>query len=145
VIQGMSMTCPDGWHDKSMLILSAEAAGRSGVTPNMVVTRDVPPANLPDEPQARLNALIDRQVAQMAEQLAGFAEVSRRVSARGDGAVAELKVDWHNSQARLTQSITYVQDGPAGLVIATATAGRDEFAEHEPRFRDMLKSFRIDG
>ena len=79
----------------------------------------------------------------MAEQLAGFEEVSRRVDARSDGTVAEVKVDWHNAQAKLTQSITFVQDGPERLVIATATAGRGELDDAEPTFRDMLKSFRI--
>lgn len=137
------MTCPPDWLDKSMLILSDAKPGASGVTPNMVVTRDAPPKDLPADPRARMNTLIDAQVARMAEQLAGFEEVSRRVDARGDGATAELKVDWHNAQAKLTQSITFVDDGKDGLVIATATAGRGEFAEAEPLFREMLKSFRI--
>ena len=126
-----------------MLILSAAAPGESGVTPNMVVTRDVPPTDLPADPQARMNALIDRQVARMAEQLAGFEEVLRRVEARSDGAIAEVKVDWHNAQAKLTQSLTFVEQGEGGMVIATATAGRGDFADAEPIFRDMLKSFRI--
>ena len=126
-----------------MLILSAAAPGASGVTPNMVVTRDVPPTDLPADPQARMNALIDRQVARMAEQLAGFEEVLRRVEARSDGAIAEVKVDWHNAQAKLTQSLTFVEQGEGGMVIATATAGRGDFADAEPIFRDMLKSFRI--
>jgi hypothetical protein len=139
----MSMDCPGGWRDKSMLVLSASEAGASGVTPNMVVMRDVPPKDLPTDPQARMNTLIDRQVAQMAEQLAGFQEVSRRVDARGASVLAEVKVDWHNAQAKLTQSVTFVQDGDDGLVIATATAGRGEFDDAEPTFREMLKSFRI--
>lgn len=143
MVQGMSMTVPPDWRDKSMLILSAAGPGASGVTPNMVVTRDMQPKDLPADPQRRMNALIDRQVAQMAEQLAGFVEVSRRVDARGGGAMAEVKVDWHNAQAKLTQSVTFVEDGPDGLVIATATAGRGEFADAEPTFREMLKTFRV--
>lgn len=126
-----------------MLILSAPVPGASGVTPNMVVTRDVPPRDLPTEPQARINALIDRQVARMAEQLAGFEEVSRRIEARGTGTIAEVKVDWHNAQAKLTQSLTFVEEGRDGMVIATATASRGEFADAEPIFREMLKSFRL--
>jgi hypothetical protein len=126
-----------------MVILSAPGPGVSGVTANMVVTRDRIAPDLPTDPQARMNALIDRQVANMAEQLAGFEEVFRRVDARGGGAMAEVRVDWHNAQARLTQGITFVEDGADGLVIATATAGRGEFADAEPIFRDMLKSFRI--
>ena len=75
-----------------MLILSAPAPGASGVTANMVVTRDTPPDDLPADPRARMEALIDRQVAQMAERLAGFAEVSRRIEPRDIGATAELTV-----------------------------------------------------
>ena len=126
-----------------MLVLSAARAGASGVTPNMVVTRDVLPDDLPHDAQARMNALIDRQVAEMVERLAGFQEISRRVDARGEAGMAEVKVDWHNAQAKLTQSITFVRDGRDGLMIATATAGQGEFADLEPMFREMLKSFRV--
>jgi hypothetical protein len=140
----MSMTCPPGWQDKSMLILSAPGPGASGVTANMVVTQAVPPADLPADPQARLNAMLDRQVAQMAEQLAGFREIERRVDAQRDHALAELRVDWHNAQARLTQKLTFVGDAAGGFIVATATAGRGEFDAAEQLFRDMLKSFRID-
>lgn len=143
MLQDMSMDCPDGWQDRSMLILSAPAPGPSGVTPNMVVTRDPLPKDLPADPEQRMAALIDGHVAQMAEQLAGFAEVSRRVEMRNGTAFAELRVDWHNAQARLSQSLTFVDDGPERVVVATATAGRGEYADAEPRFRAMLKSFRI--
>ena len=143
MLQRMSMTCPPGWQDKSMLILSAPNPGESGVTPNMVVTQLPPPTDLPADPQARMNALLDRQVAEMAEQLAGFREVSRRVDAQDDRAMAELKVDWHNAQAKLTQNLTFVRDAEGGFIVATATAGRGEFAEADPLFRDMLKSFRL--
>lgn len=143
MLQGMSMDCPSDWRDKSMLVFSAAGPDGSGVTPNIVVIRDVPPKDLPADPQARMNALVDRQVAQMAEQLAGFEEVSRHVQARGDAVMAEVKVNWHNAQAKLTQSVTFVEDQQDGLVIATATAGRNEFDDAEPTFRNMLKSFRI--
>lgn len=38
--QGMKIACPEGWRDKSMLILNADQPGPSGVTPNIVVTRE---------------------------------------------------------------------------------------------------------
>lgn len=126
-----------------MLVLSATVAGASGVTPNMVVMRDVLPPDLPHDPQVRMNALIDRQIAQMAEQLAGFREVSRLVEAGEDARMAEVKVNWHNAQAKITQRITFVRDGSEALMIATATAGQGEFGEVEPIFSDMLKSFRL--
>ncbi len=127
-----------------MLILSAPGPAASGVTANMVVTQATPCADLPTDPQARLNTMLDRQVAQMAEQLAGFQEIERRVDAKGDHALAELRVNWHNAQARLTQKLTFVGDAQGGFIVATATTGRGEFDAAEPLFRDMLKSFRID-
>lgn len=136
------MACPPDWQDKSMLILSAAAAGASGVTPNMVVMRDVLPPDLPHEPLACMTALIDRQVAQMVEQLAGFREISRRVEGP-DARMAEVKVNWHNAQAKITQGVTFVRDGADALMIATATAGQSEYEDAEPTFRGMLKSFRI--
>ena len=126
-----------------MLVLSAAVADASGVTPNMVVMRDILPPDLPHDPQARMNTLVDRQVAQMTEQLAGFQEVSRLVEAGEDARMAEVKVNWHNAQAKITQRITFVRDGTDALIIATATAGQGEFEDVEPIFRDMLKSFRL--
>ena len=143
MIQGMRMNCPEGWQDKSMLILSASDAGASGVRANMVVTRDAMPTDLPADPQARMAALLDRQVAQMSDQLAGFAEVSRRVVVGSGRSTAEVKVDWRSGSSALTQSVTFVDAGEDGLMIATATAGRGEFADAEPEFRRMLQSFRI--
>lgn len=142
--QGMKMTCPPDWQDKSMLILSAGKAGNSGVVPNMVVTRDRMPPDLPADPTARMAALVDRQVAEMREKLAGLVEVSRRYRSDGGAPTAELKVDWKSAQAELTQSLTFVDTGDDGLMIATATTGRGEFADAEPTFREMLRSFRLD-
>jgi hypothetical protein len=143
VIQGMQIDCPPGWRDKSMLILSAGQAGASGVTPNIVVTREQLPPDLPKPPDQRMNMLLDRQVDQMRNQLAGFVEVSRRLNVDAGHPSAELKVDWTSVQAALTQSVTFVDAGDDGLMVATATAGRGEFAESEPVFREMLKSFRL--
>ena len=126
-----------------MLILSADSPGASGVIPNIVVTRDRMPTDLPSAPQERMNALLDRQVAQMRSQLAGFAEISRRLVANSVHPTAELKVNWDSAQAALTQSLTFVDRGVQGLIVATSTAGRGEFAELEPTFRETLQSFRL--
>jgi len=134
------MTCPEGWRDASMLILKGDRAGDSGVTPNLVVTRDRVPDDLPADARARMDALMDRQVKQMKEQLAGFALVSRRYDEeRGSG---EVKVDWESSGTPLTQGLTFVEAEGGVLMIATATAGRGEYGEHEGAFREMLGSFR---
>ncbi|MDQ1077827.1 hypothetical protein QE401_000353 [Pseudoroseomonas cervicalis] len=143
MIQGMQMDCPPGWQDRSMLILSAAQPGGSGVTPNMVVTQDRLPPDLPEAPEERMAALLDRQVAQMRGQLANFAEISRRILAGSRRPTAELRVDWSSPQALLTQWVTFVDAGEGRLLVATGTAGRADFAAAEPVFREMLRSFRL--
>lgn len=143
MIQGMTMACPPGWLDKSMLIMRAEAPGESGTTPNIVVTRDRMPTDLPAAPTERMHALLDRQVAEMKTKLAGFVEISRAVGGAEPTIRGELKVGWTSGEADLTQSLTFVDAGDGDLLVATGTAGRSDFADAEPRFNAMLQSFKI--
>lgn len=39
-VQGIEIACPEGWVDRSMLVLTAPP-GASGIAANLVVTRDV--------------------------------------------------------------------------------------------------------
>ncbi len=143
MVQNMTMTCPDGWSDASMLILRADAPGSSGVIPNLVVTRDRLPGDLPDDPTERMTHLIDRQVAEMRPKLAGFAEVLRWISGDTAPPVGEVKVDWTSGATELTQALRLVDGGDGMLLIATATAGRSDFAAVEDQFKAMLGSFRL--
>ena len=142
-VQAMTIACPDGWHDKSMLIVAAAAPGASGIAPNMVVTREACPDDLPADPVAGLAAFVDRQLAQMRTSLPGFAEVARHYDERGGSATAELRIDWTADDVPITQWINFVRTADA-VLIATATAGRHDFAEVEPAFVAMLQSYRID-
>ncbi len=143
MVQNMTMTCPPGWRDTSMLILRAEAAGASGIAANLVVTRDVLPPDLPTAPAERMTALIDRQVAEMKPRLAGFAEVSRQVSGTVPPLVGEIRIDWTSGQSDLRQGLTLVDNGDGNLLIATATAARGEYPAHEPQFAAMLQTFKL--
>lgn len=76
-VQRMRIACPEGWSDKSMLILNADTPGATGVTPNIVVTRETSLEDLPVERPARLEAFVERQLEQMGVALSGFVVVSR--------------------------------------------------------------------
>ena len=142
VIQGMTIVCPQGWVDKSMLVLSAERAGSTGVTPNLVITRETAPDDLPPDPAARLEAFVDRQLDRMRGALAGLTEVARR---RAIFALspAELRIDWMSDDIPITQWITYANLDESTLMIATATAGRNDFEDLELAFRSMLQDFSL--
>ena len=139
--QGMVIACPPGWHDKSMLIINADTPGPSGVSATIVVTRDTAIADLPIERAARLEAFVERQLEHMDAALAGLVVVTR-VHATDVQWTAELTIEWQADGIPLTQWITYADTGDA-ILMATATAGRADFAAAEPLFRPILKTVRL--
>ncbi|WP_218030235.1 DcrB-related protein [Acetobacter nitrogenifigens] len=141
-LQGMTITCPEGWRDASMLIVSASAPSPSGLTPNLVITRETLSDSLPEDRIERLHEFVDRQIDQMETALADFREVSlrRATSAR---LTVELTIAWTSGGVPVTQSITYAYAGEKTVVISTATASQDHFSEIEPQFTKILQSFRI--
>ena len=141
-VQGMTMACPDGWLDKSMLVLSAAKPGASGVSPNFVVTRELMPEDLRALAEDALAAFVERQIAQMRTTLPGPVSIARRQAADAS-ALPELRIDWTADSIPLTQWIGYNQASDGTVVIATGTAGRTDFAAVEPVFHAMLRSFRM--
>lgn len=140
MIQRMTMACPPDWQDKSMLILTATTPGQSGVSPNMVVTRDALPEG-PTDAASRLEMFVEQQLELMRAQLTELEPPSRR-SATASNATAEIKINWVSQGIPVTQWINYAVFNEAEITIASATAGRDDFADAEPMFRTMLQSFR---
>ncbi|SFO46503.1 DcrB-related protein [Sphingomonas sp. OK281] len=141
-VQGMTMACPDGWLDKSMLVLSATRPGASGVSPNFVVTREPMPEDLRALAEDALDAFVERQIAQMRTTLPSPVSVARRQAAEASG-LPELRVDWTADGIPLTQWIGYNQIDNGTVMIATGTAGKADFSAVEPVFHAMLRSFRI--
>ena len=142
-VQGMTIACPEGWRDASMLILSAEKPGSTGVTPNLVITREPASDELPADPVERLEEFVERQLDAMRLSLSGLTEVARR-NATATRPSAELKIDWVSDDVPITQWITYANANDTTLTIATATAGQRDFADAEPKFRSMLLGFRLE-
>lgn len=142
VVQGMRIACPDGWADKSMLILNGNEPGPSGVIPNLVVSREAAPDDLPTDRAARLETFVDRQIKQMRRSLPGLTEVARQHATAAQWS-AELKINWNSGDVPLSQWVTYANAGGDTFIIATATAGRDDFASFEPVFQTMLQTVRL--
>ncbi len=138
-VQGMTITCLEGWLDKSMLVLGAAHPGPTGVSPSFVITREM----LPDDPApgvaSRLHDFVERQIGQMQDVLPGVAVTRRQAS----GSWVDLRIDSLSDGIALTQSITYADAGDDNVMIATGTAARADFDGAEPVFRTMLQSFRI--
>ncbi|KQN02216.1 hypothetical protein ASE82_13340 [Sphingomonas sp. Leaf230] len=67
-MQGMTIECPEGWQDKSMLVLLADP-GTLGIAPSFVVTHEITPSDLPADRTKRLEAFADRQAEQMRDTL----------------------------------------------------------------------------
>jgi len=141
-VQNMSIGCPDGWRDASMLIVAAEAPSPSGVTPNIVVTREPLSDTLPTGRVERLEEFVERQIDGMREALTDFREIARR-RVTSERLTASLTIDWISDGVPVTQWLTYAYANENTVVISTASAGRKEFSDLEFRFRSILQSFRI--
>ena len=142
VVQGMTIACPEGWIDNSMLILNAGEPGPSGVVPNLVVTRQPVPEDLPVDRALRLEAVVDGQVEQMRRALKDLKEVSRQHATAAHWS-AELRIEWLSGKIPLAQWVTYANAGGDTFIVATATAGSREFADLEPAFQAMLQTVRL--
>lgn len=123
-----------------MLIYSAPGPAASGVTANMVVTKDKMPPNLPATLPDRMHALLNHQAGEMRDRLARFEEDWRNVDQTLP--LAEIKVQWAAPQGPVAQWVTFLEQEDGALLVATATCGRGEFDDHEPIFRRMLESMK---
>lgn len=141
-VQGMKIACPPGWIDRSMLILNAGQPGPSGVAPNLVVTREPIPDDLPEDRVARLEAFVDRQLEQMHAALAGLDEIDRQTATASQWS-AEVRIDWVSGETPLSQWITYADAGDETFIVATATTGRGDFAAVKATFQAMLQTVRL--
>jgi hypothetical protein len=139
-VQGMRIECPEGWCDRSMLALTAPVPGPSGVTPNVIVTREALPAG-PGDPTTRLEEHVDAQVASW-RGLDRFETILRRHASLAEP-IAEVRVGWHADGLAMTQWVTYALADDMTMVVAAATAGRADFAAIEPALRGVLQTLRL--
>ena len=141
-MQGWEIRTPNGWIDKSMLIMSAPGPGAHGVTANLVVTQDSMPAGLPAAGQQRYDALIDLHYNQMRDQLTRCKALERIASPDQNPPFGEISVEWVAPQGPLGQWVRWIEAGDNRMLVATGTAGRDDLEAHVPIFRKMIKTLR---
>ncbi|WP_375242768.1 DcrB-related protein [Sphingomonas parapaucimobilis] len=137
----MTIDCPAGWQDQSMLVLSA-GPGTLGVAPSFVVTREIAPSGLPTDRTERLDVFADRQAEQIRDTLPAPVELQRH---RADipGSALELRLDWISNGIPIRQWITDANAPDGSVMIATGTAVRADYDMVEPVFRAMLQTFHL--
>lgn len=142
-VQGIRIACPEGWTDRSMLVLTRP--GPSGVDANLVVTRETPDgAASPDgasDMSQRIEAHVDAQVAGW-RRLEGFREVARRHATPADP-IAEVHIAWTAGEQPLAQQVTYAPADDATIVVAAATMAQTDVDAFAPQFRALLDGLRL--
>lgn len=141
-MQGWEIRAPDGWADKSMLIMSAPGPGANGVTANLVVTMDRMPPDLPPEGHSRYHALIDFYYSEMRAKLTRCIITERLVAPDQAPPFAEASVNWVAPQGPIGQWLRWIEAGNGTMIVATGTTGRDDLTAHVPVFRSRLGTLR---
>lgn len=141
-MQGWEIRAPDGWTDKSMLIMSAPGPGANGVTANLVVTRDKMPPDLPPEGHRRYDALIDFYHSEMRTKLTRCIMTDRTAAPDHVPPFAEACVTWVAPQGPIGQWLRWIDAGNDTMIVATGTTGRDDLAALTPVFRSMIGTLR---
>jgi len=142
-VQGMEITCPEGWIDRSMLVLTSSQPSPSGIAANLVVTREMlvgterDPAGI----ARRLEAHVEREIARWNGK-PGYGELMRRSAAPNEH-TAELRLVWQDEAEPLAQWLSFTTVDAVTVVVAAATAPRAEMAALEPQFRSMLGSLNL--
>ncbi len=142
-VQDMEIVCPEGWLDRSMLVLTAAQPGASGIAANLVVTREPLAGTAGDAAGVarRLEAHVTAEVARW-QCRPGYEPVMRR-HATPEVPTAELRLAWTDETAPLAQWLTYTAIDATTIVVAAATAPRADMAMLEPQFRAMLETLRL--
>lgn len=136
-VQGIRIACPEGWTDRSMLVLTRPRP--SGVDANLVVTRETPDGA--GDMSQRIEAHVDAQVAGW-RRLEGFREVARRHATPADP-IAEVHIAWTAGEQPLAQQVTYAPADDATIIVAAATMAQTDVDAFAPQFRVLLDGLRL--
>jgi hypothetical protein len=128
---------PDTWQDRTITAFSAPAKEEQTVTPNIVLTRDTVPTG---EDAAKY---ADRQLVELARNLAGFRLQERRqVQVSGLPGI-ELSFTWSGTSGTVRQNQTFVMTQGRRLLTFVITAAERDFPEMEPHFAALLASAKV--
>lgn len=142
-LQGVSMACPSGWSDRTIMAFSAPRIPGETLPPNVTLARDLRDAP-GDDPAEALEDYTQRQLRALETALPGFRLERRGAAALGGAPGTELLFSWDSGQGRLRQWLTYLPLSDASILSFTGTALAGRFAECEPLFARTLASLRVD-
>jgi hypothetical protein len=125
---------PDSWLDRTVTAFSAPLKPNQRIAPNIVLTRDL----AGDREDAAKYA--DRQLVELARNLAGFDLEERRQVQVGGLPGVELLFTWSGQNGTIRQKQTFVLTKGRKLLTFVATAAKDDFAAMEPQFAAILAS-----
>lgn len=134
-----TLSPPDGWIDKTMIVHSAPHDPASPMAANIVVSRD---ALLPDETFA---AYCDRQDGVFRDNLPGYRHEDRRAGILQARAATQIAFTWTSSAGPLRQQATFIDAGGGVVVGFTASAAADDFEKHRDLFNRQLAALRIEA
>lgn len=128
---------PAAWIDKTMIVYAAPADPAKAIAPNMVVARDALGAT------ETFREYCNRQIDGFRATLPQFHREDE-----GPGQVHGLDAfqilfHWTSGAGPLRQRVFFISAGQGVVVTFTATAGFDDFADHEGVFQQGLAGLTI--
>ncbi len=132
----VTLQCPAGWFDKTMLVYSAPAeAGRPAA--NIVVSRDAMGAS------ETFREYCTRQVDAFRANLPQFHREDEGPGRVHGFDAFQILFSWRSAAGTLRQRVFFISAGSGVVVTYTSTATEAEFAEHEPAFQQGLANLHI--
>lgn len=128
---------PEDWIDKSMIVYSAPDQPGRAMAPNIVVGRDALGA---DE---TFREYCNRQVEAFRNSLPQFHREEESPGRVNEFDAFQIRFTWASGAGTLRQRVFFISAGSGCAVSFAATAGIDDFAEHEPAFDAALASLVI--
>ncbi len=144
-MDGIRLSKPDGWDDRSMIAFNAREMPQSGVLPNIVITQDHFGDIAGDNQVERIKAYADKQVSDMKAKLPNPVIHGQVLSQVAGRPAAEVTISWQNGATRLSQVVTFIARDAGKVMICTGTAAENDFDAHKASFREMLHSVQIAG
>lgn len=133
-----SLSPPDGWTDKTMIIHSAPIETGQAMAANVVVARD---ALLTNESFVEF---CDRQEHVFRDSLPAYDGDERQSGRIGDRIATRIAFTWKSGSGPLRQEVVFIDVGSGIVVTFTASAAADDFEAHREVFDRQLAALRID-
>jgi hypothetical protein len=131
----LAFDLPRDWEDKTVVAFAAPT--KTGVAPNVVVTRDA----LGDG--ETLAAYADRQLVELAKRLDGFDLHHKKDLVLGGHAAIELSFGWQGQSGPLEQRLVMAANRARQVSSFTTTTAKVDVRKNDPIFDRILLSVRF--